>query len=84
MENKNEANENEITLGDFNWTIDKMERDVRNKTLYRCRFNCALSKLTFDNGLEGPRRRENPDSSEFSHCDRSSGTTSRIDGSIPI
>ena len=35
MENKNVRNENRIILGDFNCTIDKMERDCRNKTLYR-------------------------------------------------
>ena len=33
MENKNEGNENKIILGDFNCTMDKMERDDRNKTL---------------------------------------------------
>ena len=27
MENKNEANENKLILGDFNCTMDKMERD---------------------------------------------------------
>ena len=27
MENKNEGNENKIILGDFNCTMDKMERD---------------------------------------------------------
>ena len=34
MENKNEGNENKIMLGDFNYTMCKMERDGRNKTLY--------------------------------------------------
>ena len=34
MENKNEGNENKIILGDFNCTMNKMERDGRNKTLY--------------------------------------------------
>ena len=33
MENKNEGNKKKI-LGDFNCTMDKMERDSRNKTLY--------------------------------------------------
>ena len=34
MKNKNEGNENKIILGDFNCTMDKMENDGRNKTLY--------------------------------------------------
>ena len=59
--------------------MDKMESDTGNKTLYRCRFNYALSKLIVDNGLEDLWRRENPDSSEFTRYDRSSGTRSRID-----
>ena len=79
MENKNEGNENKIILGDFNCTMVKMERDGRNKTLYECHFNYALSKLIVDNGLEGLWRRENPDSSELNHYNRSSGTTSIID-----
>ena len=78
MENKNEGNENKIIFGDFNCTMDKMERDGRNKTLYRCHFNYALSKLIVDNGLEDLWRRENPDSSEFTRYDRSSGIRSRI------
>ena len=38
MENKCEGNENKIILGDFNITMDKMDRDGGNKTqrLYRC------------------------------------------------
>ena len=32
MENKNEGNENKIILGDFNCTMDKMDRDGENKT----------------------------------------------------
>ena len=79
MENKNEGNENKIILGDFNCTMDKMERDGRNKTLYKCHFNYALSKLIVDNGLEDLWRRENPDSSEFTRYNRSSGTRSTID-----
>ena len=31
MENKNEVNENKIILGNFNCTMDKMERDDRKK-----------------------------------------------------
>ena len=65
MENKNEGNENKIILGDFNCTMNKMERDGRNKTLYKCHFHHALSKLIVDNELEDIWRRENPDSSEF-------------------
>ena len=52
MENKNEGNENEIILGDFNCAMDKMKKDGRNKTLYKCNFNYALLKLIVDNGLE--------------------------------
>ena len=33
MENKNEGNKEKIVLADFNCTMDKMERDGRNKTL---------------------------------------------------
>ena len=32
MENKSEENEDKIMLGDFNCTMDKMDRDGRNKT----------------------------------------------------
>ena len=32
MENKNMGNENKIIIGDFNFTMDKMERDGGNKT----------------------------------------------------
>ena len=32
MENKCKGNENKIVLGDFNITMDKMDRDGRNKT----------------------------------------------------
>ena len=52
MENENVGNENKIILGDFNCTMDEMERDGRNKTLYKCHFNDGLSNLTVDNGLE--------------------------------
>ena len=47
--------------------------------LYRCRFNYALSKHIVDDGLEDLWRRENPDFSELTRYDRSSGTRSRID-----
>ena len=42
MEKKNERNEKKIILGGFNDTINKMERDSRNKTLYKWHFNYAL------------------------------------------
>ena len=50
MENKNEGNGNKLILGDFNCTIDKMDRYGVNKTrrLYRCYFNYAF---IVDNGL---------------------------------
>ena len=79
MENKNYGNKNKIILGDFNCTMDKMERDGRNKTLYKCHFTYALLKLIIDNGLEDLWRRENPDSSELNCYKRSSGTRSKID-----
>ena len=59
--------------------MDKMERNGRNNTLYKCHFNYALSKLIVDNGLENLWRREKPDSSEFTRYNRSSGTKSTID-----
>ena len=45
MENKCEGNENKIRLGDFNITVDKMDRDGGNETyrLYRCRSKCPGS-----------------------------------------
>ena len=52
--------------------------------LYICCFNYALSKVIVDNGLVDLWRRENPDYSEFTCYDRSSGTRSRIDRSILI
>ena len=42
MDNKYEGNKSKIILEDCNCTMDKMERDGRNKTLYRCRFNYTL------------------------------------------
>ena len=64
MKNKNEVNENKAILGDFNCTMNKMERDGENKTqrLYRSCSNYALSKLIVDNMFEDQWRRENPDS----------------------
>ena len=46
--------------------------------LYRCDSKNALSKLIVDNVFEGLWTRKNPYSSEFTRCDRSSGTRSRI------
>ena len=76
MENRTEGNENKILPGDFNCTLDKMDRDEGNKTqkLYRCHSNFALSKIVVDNGLEDLWREENPDT----RYDRSLGTRSRI------
>ena len=37
IENKSEGNENEIILGNFNSTMDKMDRDGGNKTQRLCR-----------------------------------------------
>ena len=47
----NEGSENEIPLGDFNITIDKMDRDGGNKTQRLCRhrskgpWSTLISKL---------------------------------------
>ena len=64
MENKNDGNKNKIILGDFNCTMDKMDRDGKNgtKRLYRQCSNYVLLKLIVDNGLEDLWRRENPHS----------------------
>ena len=50
MKNKNEGNENKITLGDFNCPMGKMDKYGGNKTqrLYRCYSKYAL---IVDNGL---------------------------------
>ena len=81
IENKTEGNENKIIIGDFNCTLEKMDRDEGNKTQkrYICHSLFALSKIIIDNGLEDLWRRENPDVSEFTRYDKSSGTRSRID-----
>ena len=73
MENKNEGNKNKV-LGDSNCTMDKMEKDGRNKTLYQYHFNYVLSKLIVDNRLEDLGKMENPNSSELTRYNRSSGT----------
>ena len=81
MENKTKGNKDKIILADFSCTLNKMDRDSVNKTrkICRCRSNYALSKLIVVNGLKYLWRRENPDSAEFTHYDRSSGTKTRID-----
>ena len=75
MENKNEGNGHKIKLGDFNCSMDKMDRDGENKTqrLYRCCSSFASSKFNVDNGLKNLWRRQNKVSTEFTHYDRSSG-----------
>ena len=74
-------NEKNIYLVTLVILMDKMDTGGGNKEqrLYRCCSNYALSKLIMDNGLEDLWRRENPDSSEFTRYDRSSGTRSIID-----
>ena len=75
MENKNEGNENKIILGYLNSTVGTMDRDDENKTKDLIDavpiMPCQNSKL--DNGLKDLFRRENPDSLEFTHYDRSFG-----------
>ena len=58
--------------------MDKMDKNSGNKRqrLYRYGSNYALSKLIANDGFKNPRRMETPDSSEFSHYNRSSGTRS--------
>ena len=61
---KNDENENKLLLGDFNCTMDKINRDGGNKTqrLYRHRSNDVLPKLIVLNGLNDLSRRKNPKS----------------------
>ena len=84
MEHKNEGNDNKMTLGEFNCTMHKVQGGGRDKTLYKCHFNYALSKLIVDNGLEDLWRREDPDFSEFTCYNRSSGTRSTMTASMLI
>ena len=60
-------------LEDLICTMDKIDRDGKNKTqsLHRCCSNYALPKLITDNGIKDLWRRENPDSPEFICYDRS-------------
>ena len=61
---KNDENENKLLLGDFNCTMDKINRDGGNKTqrLHRHRSNYVLPKLIVLNGLDDLSRRKNPES----------------------
>ena len=60
------GNDKKIILGDLNCTMDKVDRDGKDKTqrTFRCCSNYALSKLIVDNGLEDLLRRENQYSPE--------------------
>ena len=78
MKNNNEGSESKIMLGNLNCIMSKMERNGRNKTVYRFCFNYVLSKLIVNNGLEDLWRRETPDSSKLTRYRRSSGTRFRI------
>ena len=74
MQNKNEGNENKITLGVcLEYAMDKIDIVGENKRqrLYRCCSNYDLSELIVDNGLEELWRRENSDCSEFICYNRS-------------
>ena len=51
--------------------------EIKHK-LCRCRFTYDLWKLIVDNGLHDLWGRENPDPSEFTRCDTSSGARSKI------
>ena len=54
IKNKNKGNENKIILGDFNCTMNKMNRDGENKRqrLYRYCSSYSLPKPIVDNELE--------------------------------
>ena len=81
MESKNEGNEEKNYFFDvFSCTMDKMDRDNGNKIqkIYRCGSNYALSKIIKVNDLEDLWRKVNPDSSEFTHYNRSLCRRSRI------
>ena len=51
MQNKNDENENEIILGDFNSSMDKMDKYGGDKTqrFYRC---CSSYTLIVEKGLK--------------------------------
>ena len=67
MENKNKRNENKIILGDFNFAMDKMDRNGENKTqrLYWCCSNyvCQSSSWIMDLRIYGDGRTQIPLSS---------------------
>ena len=65
MGNKKEGNENIIILGDFNYTMDKMERDdgIKTQRLYNWNTIMSCENRIVDNGLDDLWRRENPHSS---------------------
>ena len=74
MENKSEGNKKNIILVDSICTMDKWTGvgEIKLKDF--------INALTIvDNGLMDLWRRANPDCSEFTHCDRSSGRRSGID-----
>ena len=73
-------------FGDFNCTLDKMDRYGENKTqrLYRCRSSYALSKFIMDKGPQDFWRRKNPDSPEFTCFDRSFGKDPGYTGPLLI
>ena len=73
--NNKKGNENKTVLGNFHCTVDKVDRDGKNKAqrLYWCCFNFALSKLIVDNELEDLWRRKIPDYPPFTRYDRSIG-----------
>ena len=73
MKNTIEGNENNIILGDLNYTMDKIERDGGNKTqrLHRCCSNYALSKIIVDNELKNLLRKGNQDFPVLRYYDRS-------------
>ena len=74
MENKNEGNENKITLRDFNCIMDTIHRYGGNKAqrLYRC---CSNYSFIVDNGLRiyGEGRTQILPSSPARSYDRSLG-----------
>ena len=80
MGNKNDRNDNNVILRDFNCTINKRERDGGNKMqrLHGCGSNYSLSKLIIDNRLKDLCRRKNLDSLDFTNYDRSSYTRCKI------
>ena len=79
MENKNEGNENKIILAEFNCTMNKMDRNGRNRTLYKYHFNYAQSELILDNGLEDLWRKRTQIPLGSQRYNRSSGTRSTTD-----